>query len=293
MNIDYKFLARSMWEEFERIQFGDKRGIPPIFGNMEMAVIDLSTARESEELRFYGDFLFADSDTTGTVYVQINGSTMPKFPFKASTGIQGFPYRTLSISNAAQAGKTVHLWHGYGAKIIPPNQDIASISSITNPINLAPGDARYYRFGDYEAQQSESFIGGSPSAAVAAQVGFVQLFNPAASGKIIYVDDFSFWEGTAADRFELRTHNAAIGAGVATLGNKRIGGAAGVAQVRFGTSAAIPGTLVGVYAALANTLMRITPKAPIVLPEGFGIHINSFTANVSVGGTFEWREKTL
>src|SRR3970040_2333384 len=112
---DYRALARSMWEEFERINFGDKRNIPPNFGNMQRTVISLTNAREAEEFRVHGDFLFGDSDSTGVAYVQINGPTMPKFPFRASTGIRGFPYRTLSISNDAQAGKVLHLWHGYGA----------------------------------------------------------------------------------------------------------------------------------------------------------------------------------
>lgn len=291
MTPEFNILARSLWESFERVQFGNKRDLPPIFGNMQMEVIALDNAREAQEFRFFGDFLFADSDSTGTVYVQINGPTMPKFPFKASTGIKGFPYRTLSISNIAQAGKVVHLWYGYGAQIIPPNQDIASISSIVNPVNLDPEDARYFLFGDDETADGEAFHANSSAGAVAAQVAFVQLFNPAASGKILYIDAFDVGDGTAADRIEMRQHNAAIGALINTGVNKNDGGAAGVAQFRAGASAAPGGTVIRNFIVAVNTELRVSLKAPIRLTEGRGISLISFTVNHAIIGGFEWREK--
>lgn len=271
--------------------FGDKRNVLWPVANISKLPLPLDVAQPFAEKEIEGDFIYADSDSTGTIYVRFNNPAMPEIPVRTNFGIYGFPIRRIFVRWDAQAGKTVNLLYGYGAQIIPPNQDITTIGSITNPVNLDPEDARYFLFGDDESADGEAFIGGSPVAPVAAQVGFVQLFNPAGSGRILYVDAAQQWDGTAADRMELRRHNAAIGAVVATLTNKNAGGAAPLAEVRFGTTAAIAGTLVGVYAALANTMNERKFKAPLRIPEGFGYHFNSFTVNHSIGITYEWREK--
>jgi hypothetical protein len=279
-----------LWDAL-RIINADKRGVLPPFANVQRKVIALDNAVNQEELRVEGDFVYVDPLSTGQIGVKYNTDAMPSFPFRASTGVRGFPYKTLLLNWTAQPGLVANLWYGFGAEIIPPNQDIANIGSITSPVSLNPEDARYYLFGDDETKDAEAFIGGSVVAPVAAQVGFVQLWNPVGSGKILYVDQVEWFDGTGPDRVEFRVHNAAIGAVVATEGNKYAGGAASSAEVRFGTTGAIPGTLLNNYAVPINTLMQQRFKAPLAIPEGFGYHINAFTVNHSVGGNWQWREK--
>lgn len=284
---DPKTFARTLWEEFQRIQFGDKRGIAPIFGNMQKEIIDLSVARNNEERRYFGDFLYADRDTTGVLYIAINGPTMPSFPFSASTGIRGFPYRTLSITNAAQAGKQIVIWYGYGASIIPPNQDIANISTIINPVPLDPTYARYFVFGDYDAQQSQAFVGFAASGPTAGQVSNCELWNPPGSGKILYCDRIGFLDITAADVIQLKQTVAAVLNNAATVGNKNFGGAAPTGQVRFSAGTA-GNTLMQAHSSLLNQMPFMSP---IRLIEGQGLNVANSTVNHQLTVNFEWREE--
>lgn len=118
--------------EFFLELFGNKRDVLFPEGNMLHEVIDLSVANTLIRKDFAGDFIYASRNTTGVVDVQINSLAMPKFPFGQNTTISGFPYKTLYLSWEAQAGLVMDLWYGYGAKVIPPNQDIASILNTVN-----------------------------------------------------------------------------------------------------------------------------------------------------------------
>lgn len=284
--IDYGQMARSMWEEFERINFGDKRNVPPNFGNMQREVLDLSIARNVQEFRVHGDFLYADSDSTGVAYVQINGPTMPPFPFRASTGIHGFPYRTLSITNAAQAGLILNLWYGYGAKIIPPNQDIANIgtiATITNPITLN-GWNGINRLG------SPGFFGTS-SRTPASQMQ-IELRNPVGSGITILVDSIRFSLGTAG-LAEMRMGSYTALANLEMAGvNKNVGGSAAGGTIRYESLAGAVGTLVQYLfvPSSASVFNEIKFEEPVILSESEAIHIRNPTAASNLTCSYEWRE---
>lgn len=163
---------------------------------------------------------------------------------------------------------------------------------ITNAVALAPADARWFKYGDYEAQQAQAFVGTSQNGPVAAQVPLSQLWNPAGSGRLLYVDLLETAVLTAADRVQLYVHNAALGATVATISNKRLGGAAKLAQLRGATVAAPAGTLVRQTANIVNGGYQFVFDAPFVIPEGFGVHAVGFTVNTSMSFSWEWREKT-
>jgi len=119
----------SQQREFFQELFGNKRGIPFPQGNMLKQQIDLSVAQPPTRYDFAGDFLYCDRDTTGVIKVQYNSLAMPAFPFGSNTAINGFPYETVYLSWEAQTNLVANVWHGYGANIIPPNQDISQILS--------------------------------------------------------------------------------------------------------------------------------------------------------------------
>lgn len=119
---------------------GDKRNIIYPEGNLLMQEIALDNAMQGKEFQLHGDFLYADSDSTGIVYVQFNNTALPGFPFRKNTSVSGFPYKTAYVSWDAQPGDIIRLWYGYGARIIPPNQDIIQILSTVDiqPVGLTP-----------------------------------------------------------------------------------------------------------------------------------------------------------
>lgn len=99
--------------------------------------VNLSFALTDEEFNFPGSVLFADSLSTGTATIKFDSKEAPAFPFKAATGLL-MPFRKFFLSCAAQAGDTLRLWYGFDVGIIPPNQDIASISSIGTVDSITP-----------------------------------------------------------------------------------------------------------------------------------------------------------
>lgn len=278
---------------FDQKSQGDKTGMVYPSANMNKKVIALDTANPLFELPVDGDFVYCDIQSTGLISIQINDMAMPPLPFQANMALRGFPYKKLILSWTAQPGLIANLWYGYGAEIIPPNQNITAIGSITNPVQLVHDDARWYLFGDFETQQGFSFIWGANAGPVAAQNSILQIFNPVGSGKIIYVDKIAVSDSTATDRIELRQHNAAL-VGLLQTGQfpKNILGVAGTAQLRGGASAAGAGTVIDAKNCLVNAITEWNFKAPLRLTEGEGIHVDNFTVNHLLLGSFEWRERT-
>lgn len=104
-------------------------------GQMLMQPFALDAAETGRPFKIEGDFLYIDKTSTGSIYVQF-GPGGQKFPMGPNMFFKGIAYRDLLISWDAQAGKTAQLWYGWGGEIIPPNQDITAIGSITNPVAI-------------------------------------------------------------------------------------------------------------------------------------------------------------
>ena len=161
--------------------------------------------------------------------------------------------------------------------------------SVSGGINLDPEDARYFLFGDDEVMDGEAFMQGNFSGPSAGLVTSHQLFNAAASGKILYLDALDVSAGTAATQLVLKQHNVALGASAGLGVNKSLGGAAGVGDFRTATGAA--GTNMGRGIFLLNSFTRIPFKPAIRIPEGRGVHIEDTTVNQVLMSMWHWREK--
>lgn len=116
--------------------FGNKRLIAFPQGNMLKERIDLTTAQTAKRFDYAGDFVYSDRNSTGVINVGFNSLAMPAFPFGSNTAVNGFPYKEIYLSWDAQPGLFANVWYGYGANIIPPNQDISQILSTVNVSEL-------------------------------------------------------------------------------------------------------------------------------------------------------------
>lgn len=147
--------------------------------------------------------------------------------------------------------------------------------------------ATMYRvlFGD--ADDGQAFIGYASLGASAGNVHEVQVWNPAGSGKTVYVDKITPQPG-AAVVFTVRAHNAAL----TNLGSsfpKLRGGAAAAAEFRTRTAASVVGSTVMV---LANqNFGQVEFKPPFRLPEGQGVHLATNSVNVALDCAIEFRER--
>lgn len=278
-------------QNFDAKNSGDKTGMLYPSANMNKKIIPLDAAQPILELPVDGDFLYVDIESTGKIYIQINDMAMPPLPFQANMALRGFVYKKLILSWPAQAGLVVNLWYGYGAEVIPPNQNITSIGSITNPIALTNQTERDMLFGDTQATLNNSFIGGvEQTAAGAGTFSHGQLFNPNASGKTIFVDRISWRPGANNSAGIAMSGATTLATLVGTGINKNQGGAASVAQLRSGAPAAGFGTVFWLGGSLAIVERDIFLKPPIVLGPNEGVHVGERVANDLADVNFEWRE---
>lgn len=141
------------------------------------------------------------------------------------------------------------------------------------------------------ALKGQSFLGLAVVAPVAAEYSSAQLWNPAASGKLLLVRSVLISLGTAGI--------VVVGYGQTEYGNggsqanKYAGGAAGVGLVRWDQSATENHFETVSYGEtfLQATVPTDWPFAePIVIPPGYGLTVNSNVVNAELTATFEWDE---
>ncbi len=133
-----------------------------------------------------------------------------------------------------------------------------------------------------------SFIGGGSPGALAANYAQIQLWNPAASGKILYVQRALIYQSASGD-VQLRSFATAL-TGVAGQASKDLGGAAGVGQVRFQLNGAILGTFMAQHRVLQDQDVEMIQHDAIRVPEGNGLDLVGAQLASTATGFFEWRE---
>jgi hypothetical protein len=161
-------------------------------------------------------------------------------------------------------------------------------------VRIDAEDSRRILYGDDETDDGNAFVIQATAAAVAASYSQVQVFNPAASGVVFYLDKVTFAPTGGADYYILRRQTAAL-ANVDSSGqSKDLGGAACVTVSRNESSGAGVGTAYGQGYARSSTdgstVMEFNP--PIKLGAGEGFSIQRGTANAALYAQFEGREYT-
>lgn len=115
---------------------GDKRDRVIPVTNLRRIVIALDNALVEQRQQCYGDFLYADSNSTGTITVKLNSTSEDPIPLLAQASVEDHPMKDIFISCAPQAGRVLNLWYGYRARFRPPAQNIATIGSILNTVSV-------------------------------------------------------------------------------------------------------------------------------------------------------------
>lgn len=130
-------LVPKQFADVMRQVFGDKRGVLWPKGNLQYQSFALDAAQNPTQVDIQGDFLYADCDQTGKVFIKFNDFAAPWIPLKTNTVIR-YPIEKTWLRWTSQPGLVANLHWGYGAFFTPPNQDITSIGSITNPVDARP-----------------------------------------------------------------------------------------------------------------------------------------------------------
>jgi hypothetical protein len=256
-------------------------------------VLDLGTARAGELVNIQGDFLYLDQDSTGKIYVQLNSDRAiePAMPLTSNAGLQRVPFESIYITHAAQPGDTVNLWYGWDANIIPPNQDIASIGEILEPVTVegAPSLVR--------ALAGQSYHGSVLSPATSSQRSRVRINNPPGSGKMVVIQQvFATVGGNGEIKFEANlTGNLSNTVGGIFATQKNDGGALYSGEARFSheTSVASFSNSSRQFFVVSGNPFRLLDGDPIILPENRTLTVWCTTVNTALSVTFDWFEVDL
>lgn len=169
-----------------------------------------------------------------------------------------------------------------------------SIGTVTLTDNIARLLGVVRPFEENESRNSRSFWGACLQAAVAAQLGHIQLLNPVASGKTVIVDRVLFENGGASNLLDLSDYATGLTTNTGSVWAKNQAGGAPVAQLRKQTNAAELGTIKLLFrtpAALGYSEVLGPTDAPLVIAAGAAITLIQNNVNVECAAIFHWREE--
>ena len=247
---------------------------------LRRVVLKLDVAEPGRVLRLKGDFLWASPDSSGAVNIQLNNTSEDPIPFFATAQLAGIPIKDVVVSWVAQPNQLLYLWYGYQGRFQPSSQ-----------VQIAQTSAQQAFGLDFRSALGKTFWGAASVAAVAAQNGYVQIFNPAGSGIVVYVDAYYAQENTAAERLSWLQDTVQFGGGF-SVQSKLLGGAS-FAKLSGVSLAAAPGSSsglipVGFLPATGYLRVPITPSIP--LNPGTGVELQGGVQNNPLTAGFEWRE---
>jgi len=140
-----------------------------------------------------------------------------------------------------------------------------------------------------DALIKRAFVGGGECVAVAGQQSAVQLWNPAASGKLLIVNRIRANMDVAGTMY-LAYYATALSASLTSKGNKYLGEATSIGLIRYEANAGVLGTIIDrIYLPATSMFMEIF-DVNIIIGEGMGLSVTHLTANRRITADFEWIE---
>jgi len=204
------------------------------------------------------------------------------------------PFTFVVIENVAQAGKVLRIHYGTDIQFLPSLAGTLTISgnvTITQTTSAAPQGT------DKESSDGRVFSMFQSDGAAAAINSAVQLFNPNASGKRIYLDEtFVYTNAASQVNYRFSGANQLNGLGVNAPVNFQNGNAGSiVAGLRFANgvapvvNTAFDQDATPDIAINLKYVRRLWPR-PLILDPNVGFVIFNTTVNQGMSVGFRWRE---
>ena len=268
------------------------------FGRIQPArnkPVDLTTARSADdplEVPIQGEYMFADDDTTGKIYVRFGDKDSHRFPVQTGFTISNIDFKRVYLDWPAQTGKAVNLVYGVGARVAPPNiiGNISQIGSIANPVFIQHDQERFARAGSAWAATVEM-------AAVASEYSGAFLVNTS-SDKLLIVHSVQAFH--AGSTFNVRLRKVIESAAVANLASTQAGtnlyidqpsSTAGI--VYYGSHTANLGNPMSQSRSNERAVEMLPRGVVAVVPPDKSIGVQNPGVNLAMGASFFWSEEDV
>lgn len=189
---------------------------------------------------------------------------------------RGMEYDAFVVKNGAVAQIVV----------LGVSRGTAGSDRITGQVEVIDG-------GRAKVLSGASFVAAGGVGPVAGQYSYMQLHNPAGSGKSVFVYRVSMSADQAAVSV-MRKYNTALATDYGTGHSKKLGGTASLSRLRATTDVAILGAPTiynNFFQAQQANLVRL--EEPILLTEGSGIITTLTLPNSALYTNFEYAEESV
>lgn len=143
--------------------------------------------------------------------------------------------------------------------------------------NRSTGSVEMVDGGKARTYAGIAYMGTMYQAGLAGQFAHVELFNPAASGKNIVIEQVGMTADNSASGFSIGYHNAQLANAGGFGKSKKAGGADATMQMFAGQYGAVQGTSLG---GIDTQIKNFKFTEPVIVPPGWGFVV----ANVTYGG---------
>lgn len=191
-------------------------------------------------------------------------------------------YETVRITNGPTA-QTVRHFYGSGDAGSRRTSGLVTIDGTSN-VSVVDG-------GKLRALAENSYAGGAYSNSVVGEYSEVQLWNPPASGKNIFLTQINF--SSAVDSAIFLFATMAVQANLRPYTNKKLGGPAGIAELRWGSTPAFSSAYFGYSHVAAYEQNTLKFSDPFIVPPGYGLTVNGSLLDTLMGASFEWFEEPI
>lgn len=245
--------------------------------NYDVFTVTFAGTETDFVVNYAGELIYFSSGAI-TLNIKLNDTNQDKIPITVKESIVA-PFKRFFITPSGAGTVTVFLSN-------PKEIKIESRQVTVDTLSLLSRDDTFR----YWTDQQKAFMGGAEVAAVASQYAHVQLLNPAASGKTIYVLTATI-STQSNTNLELCSYDTALGT-AAPATPKILGGSAGVGLVKSTTNASLLGTFSGVAHLSQNavSIFDFPMKQAIRLDQGKGLVLRQGVVNTPMNGFFEWIE---
>lgn len=245
----------------------------------------------SVELPISGEYL-RNGDTSPTISVEFRkgGDDLGASVLRAADAVQvRRPFDHVRIYHGEATEQTITIDAGFGEL---KTSRVAGTVAVAGTVDVA-GTVTVVNSQELETIAGNAFQGGTVVAATSGQYSHAQLWNPAASGVNLKVNQL--WVSTTPfGRFSMHAYDAPLAAASVNVPESALAGASmSSAELRYELNATPKYGIAQLGTGVQSDVSLIVFSNPVILRPGYGLGCLAGAANVAVVATWLFTEEAL